>query len=702
MQPNASLLRLLGQAGVFRYPNDVPYSCKFPGSYSNHLTKVFLSSGTRTRFVLRALKKAGDGYLFGAWINSSNFMSVGISGGVLSIINYVNNTMGFSYHTSVVFRDPVSYNDIVISVDTTSTDRCRLYVNGAQIALNASVTPAQDYQLHWGNSAATHAIGALSSSYESLNGYLADVIVLDNMSVQNGDVSVNDFGQFYQGLWVPKAYTGSYGTNGFRLDFANAVDLGNDVSGNGNDWTVGGSPEQSIDTPTNKCATLNPLTGSGALSNGNLTMAAGERYASLAVSAGKWAWKCSPTSSAAAGVENVATGVETSISMTSGHVYEFFLDLDAGTLKYKDDGGALTDLATGLSGLYYPQCEAAATLQFSGFTPSVAGYKPLMAENLPEPLLPEEIQQLYYQGLHTAATSTATNVDTGITGLADKDFLLVVKDIDATGNWYWIDTVRGLDKVVYSDKADVEATLTDPVTVSGSTLTLPDSLLVDGHDYLVEVFVVAAGHFDIQVVAGNSTARTVSHNLGVVPIYINGKRLDVVANSWRVYHAATGATKEGYLNLTDAFATASTTWNDTAPTSAVFSLGTGATVNATGSNYVFYLWADSGLYKPITYTGNANADGPFVYLGGLAQTINLKNTAQPAEWYVFGSATSPSNPVDKVVNFNDGDYLYPFTLADIVSNGLKMRSSNAKVNGSTNTIIGMAVLGEPIKYSTAR
>jgi hypothetical protein len=95
-----------------------------------------------------------------------------------------------------------------------------------------------------------------SSFYD---GYLAEFYQIDGQAL-----SPTDFGEFDEdsGIWKPIRYTGSYGTNGFHLDFADSSSLGNDVSGNNNNFTTTNlaSTDQTTDTPINNFATLNPLT----------------------------------------------------------------------------------------------------------------------------------------------------------------------------------------------------------------------------------------------------------------------------------------------------------------------------------------------------------------------------------------------------------------------------------------------------------
>jgi len=231
------------------------------------------------------------------------------------------------FSTSQVFRDPSAWYHIVLAVDTTqatSTDRIKLYVNGSQVTSFSSITyPAQNYDTGYNQSSSLH-IGDLSLNGNfDLNGYLAECYSIDGQQLTPSSFGETDT---LSGIWIPKAYTGSYGTNGFYLKFANSGALGTDSSGNGNTFTVNNltSVDQSTDTCTNNFATFNPVdVTSGNVTtfiDGNLNVRHGSgpsgavcaERSTIAVSKGKWYWetKCIATGG------DVRTGI---ISMSSSN-----------------------------------------------------------------------------------------------------------------------------------------------------------------------------------------------------------------------------------------------------------------------------------------------------------------------------------------------------------------------------------------------
>ena len=138
--------------------------------------------------------------------------------------------------TSQVFRDPAAWYHIVVAVDTTqaaASDRVKLYVNGSQVTSFSTATyPSQNFETRVSNGH-SEQVGAEATSYSYIDGYLAEVNFIDGTQL-----TPSSFGETKNGVWIPKAISGlTYGTNGFRLTFADSSSLGDDTSGNGNDFT---------------------------------------------------------------------------------------------------------------------------------------------------------------------------------------------------------------------------------------------------------------------------------------------------------------------------------------------------------------------------------------------------------------------------------------------------------------------------------
>jgi hypothetical protein len=180
--------------------------------------------------------------------------------------------------------------------------------------------------------------------------------------------------------------------------------------------------------------------------------------------------------------------------------------------------------------------------------------------------------------------------------------------------------------------------------------------------------------------------------------------------NWVIYHKGLngGTTPEQYalyLDLTDAEAASSSRWNDTAPTSSVFSVGgdNSGTNDIGGDDYIAYLFASiEGFSKVFSYTGNASPDGPFVYCGFRPKFVLFKNSASVYNWYIFDTERDTFNVVGEQLFPNDSSAGADTTSLDILSNGFKMKTNGDNRNESGAVFIGIAFAETPFKYANAR
>jgi hypothetical protein len=198
--------------------------------------------------------------------------------------------------TTPVYRDVSAWYHVVVAVDTTqatSSNRVKLYVNGVQVtSFDNEIYPSLNFDTAVNNTVA-HYIGDHPALGYYYDGLMAHVNFTDGTAYDADTFGETDA---TTGIWKPKtAPVVTYGTNGFFLKFENSASLGLDSSVNTNNFTVNGTPTQTVDTPSNVFATWNPLsalTTPPTFSNGNLTAAiptsGGAFRATLAVSKGKW------------------------------------------------------------------------------------------------------------------------------------------------------------------------------------------------------------------------------------------------------------------------------------------------------------------------------------------------------------------------------------------------------------------------------
>ena len=181
------------------------------------------------------------------------------------------------------------------------------------------------------------------------------------------------------------------------------------------------------------------------------------------------------------------------------------------------------------------------------------------------------------------------------------------------------------------------------------------------------VFRRAPGFFDEVCYTGTGSARTISHNLGVVPEMMIVKCRSTAGRPWFVYTASTGNGNELRLNATDALGSSSV-WNSTTPTSTVFSLSNGSGVNASGDTYVAYLFATcAGVSKVGSYTGTGATQTINCGFTGGARFVLIKRTDSTSNWFVWDTArgmvagTDPSLALNSTAAESNANSVYTTT-----------------------------------------
>jgi hypothetical protein len=216
--------------------------------------------------------------------------------------------------------------------------------------------------------------------------------------------------------------------------------------------------------------------------------------------------------------------------------------------------------------------------------------------------------------------------------------------------------------------------------------------------------------FSIVTYTGNgSQGATIGHGLGVVPnvVLVKGRS---IGDSWTMLHTGIASDFQTDMIKLDENGAAqdnSVFWNDTAPTSSVFTVdgaGGETKVNANGYTYVTYCFANiQGYSKFGSYTGNGNVDGPFVYLGFKPAWLLIKETGNTNEWRLFDNKRSPINQVsihfESDTNLAETDGGTSYNGYDFLSNGFKVRTSNAGNNRDGGTYIYMAFAEHPFVSS---
>lgn len=775
---------------------DVPYSLRFRASNSANLSRTFGTPTDGKKFTLSWWMKRGTltnvVSILSAFSGTSNFslqfstQTGNLAGDFLRVAN-PNTAATYLYTDTAIFRDPSAWYHFVFvfdSANATAGDRAILYVNGTRVSATVSVT--LNATTRWNENGATGNIGFGRAGFTDVRDYF-DGYMAEFNSIDGQALTPSSFGQTDSatGVWVPKKYSGTYGTNGFYLKFADAsaataAAIGKDSSGNGNNWTPSGISvtsgttfDQMLDTPTLNYCVLNPVDKNAnlALSNANLTAIPSSTAdywlgrATMAFPAtGKWYWELTlnntpylyqagiysgnrPNSgdiSATGNEYQVAWGTTpaytylafqsnnsafaawgTNPKPTSGDVLMFAVDADNSTMWvgrngtwYNTSGTAnpatntdprFSSIPSGMfPGVNLPNpASGGVTMNFGqrafSYTPP-SGFKALNTANLPTPSIKKG--SLYMD----ATLRTGTGATASVSSLGFQPDLVWIKSRSAATDHGLYDAVRGVQKQIESNTTTGETTETTGLTAfnsNGYTVGTLAQLNTSTTTYVDWAWKEGATPgFDIVTYTGNGTNRTISHALGAVPKFMVVKRLDT-GNGWVSYHAsqnASPATGYMYLNSTAGFASASTMWNNTAPTSSVFSVGTNSETNGNTFSFVGYLWSEiEGFSKFGSYTGNGSTDGPFVWCGFRPRYVLIKSTGVE-NWSVQDSARNPYNVVDARLKPNSPDIEAVSSVqnVDFLSNGFKLRNTDTEKNGSGTTYIFAAFAENPFKYARAR
>ena len=204
--------------------------------------------------------------------------------------------------------------------------------------------------------------------------------------------------------------------------------------------------------------------------------------------------------------------------------------------------------------------------------------------------------------------------------------------------------------------------------------------------------------FSIVSYTGNGTAgATVGHGLGVAPKMIIFKSRSNGTKNWITYHDGIGNTKAIFLNLTQATGTGSDYWNNTSPTSSVFTLGDNTNHNESSGNMIAYCFAEKkGFSKFGSYTGNGNADGTFIYLGFKPAFVVTKRTNDTSDWILWDNKRPERNETNLYLLANSSNLEATDGGIDILSNGFKARKTGISLNASGSSYIYMAFAESPL------
>ena len=447
-----------------------------------------------------------------------------------------------------------------------------------------------------------------------------------------------------------------------------------------------------------------------------------------------------------------------------GDVIGCALDLDNNKIFFSKNGvwqgssdpaAGTNPLATDVTGAWVPACSADTSQsvkinfgQDSSFSGSEtaqgngpdgtdfyyeppAGYLALCSSNLASPAIADPTK--YFSATEYSGNAGEHVITTGV-----EPDLIWFKRTDASQNHALMDGVRGWDKVMYPNLTNAEGTETSSITIQSDGFTIPDSSYGgaynnSGSDYVVwnwKAGSSASGttggsgtsksytakysaDAGISIIGfeGNDTAgHTVPHHLSVAPELVIVKNRTNAVHDWQ-----TGSdyltSWEYRLKLNDSVAEAavSSSFDSTAPSSSVITLGSNSDVNEDGSDMIIYAFHSIPGYSAIgSFEGTGNADGPYIHTGMTPSFVLFKNIDAAENWRMMDNKRDPYNVRDRRLMPNSSsEELGPPSASgqqsvDFLSNGFKIRTTNSAQNQDTKSIIYYAVAESPFQYSNAR
>lgn len=773
---------------------EIAQSIRFNDGDSPYLNRTFGTPTSNSQFGYSFWIKLGEGYN-GKYIISAN--GGGNNDNFYFSSNKINIQEGGVNRlvSNQVFRDYSSWYHFVVAYDlgnATASQKLRVYLNGSEITSWATDTRSSlsstSSRL---NAAVSHDVAAnvfngVSSHINNWDGYIAEFHFVDGTVL-----TPTDFGEYNaNGVWIPIEASPTYGNNGFYITGETASDLGEDFSGNNNDFTSSGlatTTDQMLDTPTNNFCVLNPLKKSSAntISDGNLTYATTLQrptYGTFGVSSGKWYWEWKPGGTETwVGIGSPISPIDVTVdggSPADVYVYgtfngNFFSEGSGASYGATAGNGDVIGIALDLSSAtktltFYKNNStqgtalSGSTLDATTWIPVIAtsngvggtinwgqsaftytpptGFNALSTANLPTPSITDGskyFQPTIYTGNGTAIGSGGLEVNQSGNSTFQPDFAWI-KNRTTGGNEHDLyDVVRGATKVVFSSTSGPEATVSEGLTSfdsDGFTVGNRGEVNTSGNSMVAwqwkangagssnedgattsTISANTTSGFSIVKWTGTGANTTLGHGLGAAPKMILIKNL-ADADSWVVYHEDVGATKGLTLDTTAAATTASTFFNNTAPTSSVFSVGSGGRSNGSSDGMIAYCFAEVAGYSSFgSYTGNGSTDGPFVYTGFTPRFVLFKRTNTTESWPMLDTARGSGNFGSDAGSGGDnptaGNDLNAVLVASTSaaeednpsgsrrasfnSNGFKVRTTNTAMNGSGSTYIYMAFAEHP-------
>ena len=818
-----------GASGTGDY--EIERSLRFNNGDSPNLTRTPSSASNRRTYTISAWVKRssfGAGHtILSQGTSGSDFFGVYFPSDQFSIRSRVGGSDQFEKNSTGFFRDLSAWMHVLVAVDTTQStaeDRAIGYLNGVRVTdYSANTIPAQNTELNM-NTTETVYIGSFPHCCH-WDGYIAELQFIDGQALTPSSFAETDAAT---GEYKPIKYTGTYGTNGFYLNFSDnsgttATTLGKDLSGNGNNFTpnnfsvsAGKDDDSSFDTPTNNFPTLSPvdrtLTTEVIVSNGNLRWQYNYKPASKTVratmalpSTGKiyMEWENEQPSSQSGRMSwglvrytsqrqtydyqaynhvdyiNISFGGSIwngtthlsspssgwpSFSFYTGERAALAIDCSNGkwwlgkvasngsTTWYANDGGTDGDPAGGTNESATLPSFTTATewMPFVGWHDGGAansttysaninfgnhsflgtvptGFEKLCSNALPDPTI--KLSDKYFDSILYTGNDSTNN----ITGLNFSPDWIWIKQRNGTFWHQMFDTVRGVNRRLYTNRTDGE-NLNDPTLTAfnsdGFTLGDDDGGINGGSNTYVawcweagsstvtntngsissSVRASTTAGFSIATWTSNGSGSPSSfgHGLGVKPDFLIIKSRGGSGN-WQCWSSTFSNATNNFisLNLSTGTQTAGAAMWGTIDSTVVNFRHSANSSN--GDDMIGYFFSNvEGFSKSGKYTGNGLTNGTFVFTGFRPAFLIVKNTNASKDWLMFDNKRSPFNVINDYLfpSLNEAEGVNSTTIGvDFTANGFKWRGSssgNDYINSNGQDFIYLAFAESPFKYARAR
>jgi hypothetical protein len=682
---------LIGASGNQGGAYNLTRSLRFRSSASARLSRTPSSTGDRQKFTWSGWIKRGtlssstDYVLFDAQTDANNWFTFWIRNDSIGYdVSWTSTANRIITISNAVYRDVSSWYHVIVSVDTTQatgSNRIRIYINNAEITAFSYPTGsgfiAQNTNMSINLASTPHSIGGRNTGTPDkfYDGYMAEVNFVDSQQL-----TPSSFGETSTttGVWIPKKYTGTYGTNGFYLDFedtSSTAALGYDAAGS-NDWTVnnvsltsGATYDSMTDVPTLTSATaanycvLNPLINSnGVLSNGNLTYAgtaAGNKPVTLTGGFKQYAEITIGSGTASVfGLATATADMTQNTGLTTNGLYGIY-DNTSGFYLFSN-GTTITNISG--------QTSAGVVFQLAYDAPNG---KLWIGKN----------NTWYNSSLGTTGNPSAGTNET-LSSLP-TDLRMFV----GTGNFSTTYNVNfGQQPFAYTPPTGFVAlnTFNLPTPTIGATAS------TQANDY-----------FDATTYTGNGSTQTITNAGGFSPDLIWIKSRSNAYNNF-LTDSVRGASKYLISNATDAEADAGSA-GITAFNSNGFSMGSGTALNANAATYVGWQWrgsdssAVSNTAGSITSTVSANTSAGF-------SVVSWTGTGSGAATVGHGLGVAPKFIITKPRGITADWICYSENLGNnayLVLNSTAAQVTGATtVWGSTSPTSTVFSLGSGYNYST--